>query len=45
MCLSFVYDCVGEMFVECVCYLSGLGDCLLLESECGVFGLCWCYVG
>ena len=36
--------CVGELFVECVCYLCGCGNCLLFESDCVVFGLCWCFV-
>ena len=38
--VCFVFDCVGELFVECVCYMCGRGDCLLFESDC-VFGLCW----
>ena len=42
--VCFAFDCVGELFVECVCYLCGEGDCLLLESDCVVFGLCWCFV-
>ena len=24
--VCFMFDCVGELFVECVCYLCGCGD-------------------
>ena len=42
--LCFMFECVGELFVECVCYLCGWGDCFICESYCVVlclYCLCW----
>ena len=39
VCLMF--DCVGELLVECVCYLCGWGECFLFESYGVIFGLCF----
>ena len=36
--LCFMFDCVGELFVECVCYLCGESYCVfLLANPCIVF--------
>ena len=43
--VCFMFACVGEMFVECVCYLCGWRECFLFESYGAVFGLCWCFNG
>ena len=37
----FMLDCVGELFVECVCYMCGRSECFLFESYGVVSGLCW----
>ena len=29
--VCLMVDCVSELFVECVCYLCGCGDCFLFE--------------
>ena len=34
--VCFIFDCVGELFVECVCYLYG--ECFLFESYGVVLG-------
>ena len=34
--VCFMFDCVGEVFVECVCYLCGRGDCFLFELKISV---------
>ena len=36
--VCFMFDCVGELFVECVCYLCSWADCFLFESYCVVLG-------
>ena len=28
--LCFMFECVGELFVECVCYLCGCGECFFV---------------
>ena len=33
-----MFDCVGELFVECVCYLCGLSECFLFEAYGVVLG-------
>ena len=35
-----MFDCVGELFVECDCYLCGRGEYLLFESYCVWVFLC-----
>ena len=40
LCGVFLFDCVGELFVESVCYLCECGKCFLFERYCVVFGLC-----
>ena len=39
--VCFMFDCVGELFVECVCYMYGSGVCFLFESDCVIFYLCF----
>ena len=52
--VCFVFDCVGELFVECVCYMCGwvtvfsLKVIVLFLGCIGVLlanPLCWCFVG
>ena len=38
--VCFMFDWVCELFVECVSYLCGWGECFLYENYCVVFGLC-----
>ena len=30
--VCFMFYCVGELFIKCVCYLCGRGGCSLFES-------------
>ena len=39
--MCFMFDCVGELFVEWVCCLCGWGEYIIFESYCVVFGLCY----
>ena len=36
---SCVFDCVGELFVECVCYLLACGGCFVVEGDSVVVSL------
>ena len=38
--VCFMLDCVGELFVECVCYLCGVGEVNVFSLKVMVFFLC-----
>ena len=41
LCLTVFVNCLLNAFAICV----GEVTCLLFESDCVVFVLCWCFVG